>query len=133
MWCEYGHGIKDPKVNVSSTMCVIKQVCRRMYLHPCKCSPDCVSPIITIGFYNNVGFTQLQIIPDYYYISFRHAAAVVCCHYVNGGQPFPHTFSSYCQRYILNSWCCRILSELGQWLVKLARGEDFEQPVDISH
>ena len=80
-----------------------------------------------IGFYDRVGFTQLQVIPDYYYISFRHAAAVLCCSYVNGGQPFPHTFSSYFQRYVMESWCCRLVSELGQWLVKWARGEDLEQ------
>lgn len=81
----------------------------------------------SLGFYDSVGFTQLQVIPDYYYISFHHAAAVLCCSYVNGGQPFPHTFSSYFQRYVVDSWCCRLLSELGQWLVKLARGEDLEQ------
>ena len=84
-----------------------------------------------IGFYDSVGFTQLQVIPDYYYISFRHAAAVLCCSYVNGGQPFPHTFSSYLQRYVLDSWYCRLLSELGQWLVKWARGEDLEQTGSI--
>ena len=91
-------------------------------------SHDAPSPI---EFYNTVGFTQLQVIPDYYYISFRHAAAVLCCSYVNGGQPFPHTFSSYFQRYVMDSWCCRLLSELGQWLVKWAKGEDLEQPVSI--
>ena len=79
------------------------------------------------GFYDSVGFTQLQVIPDYYYISFHHAAAVLCCCYVNGGQPFPHTFSSYFQRYVVDSWCCQLVSELGRWLVKWVRGEDLEQ------
>lgn len=83
-----------------------------------------------VEFYNNVGFTQLQTIPDYYYISFRHAAAVLCCHYVNGGQPFPHTLSAYFQRYIVESWCCRLLFDLGHWLGKWARGEDLEEPIN---
>ena len=82
------------------------------------CHPDCkavylhveATNAVAVSFYSRRGFELFCRVPDYYTIHHTPADGLLYVSYVNGGVAYNGSFSSWCQRYVVDSFIGRCLS-----------------------